>query len=270
MYDFPVIPGDYIGTWKVVECNVYNPNTKDKQCINKPVFAKLQCIKCKKERLISLYNLKKLIKKNPIPECKKCRLTRLNELNKEVQIGKKYGKLTVIDDAGYETRIDGRKMHLSLVKCSCGKSEPFIVRDNNLQSGSTKSCGCIISQGEERIKNFLIHNEINFKREFTFLDLVNPLTSRKLRFDFAIFDCDNQLKCLIEFDGRQHVFGPDTSFWSGNRTETLEQIQYKDELKNIYCKENNINLIRIPYTHINQIETILEQQLKQERNNNGK
>lgn len=33
-----------------------------------------------------------------------------------------------------------------------------------------------------------------------------------------------------------------------NSTETLKERQQRDELKNIYCKENNIKLIRIDYS----------------------
>ena len=34
--------------------------------------------------------------------------------------------------------------------------------------------------------------------------------------------------------------------------------QYHDKLKDEYCRDNNIRLIRIPYTQINEIEEILD------------
>ena len=63
------------------------------------------------------------------------------------------------------------------------------------------------------------------------------------RFDFAILNEDLEVERLIEFDGIQHT---DTSqlHWGKNN----EQIQQRDTIKNNYCIENNITLIRIPYT----------------------
>lgn len=70
-----------------------------------------------------------------------------------------------------------------------------------------------------------------------------------MRFDFAIFE-NNQLKCLIEFDGRQHETGPE-GIWTKNYS--LEETQYRDKLKDEYCKEHNLKLIRIPYTDLKKI-----------------
>lgn len=62
-------------------------------------------------------------------------------------------------------------------------------------------------------------------------------------FDFAIFDDDGDLICLLEFQGEQHYklikkFG-------GKRG--LSQQKYNDNLKRQYCIKNNIKLISIPY-----------------------
>ena len=65
-----------------------------------------------------------------------------------------------------------------------------------------------------------------------------------MRFDFAVFNND-KLEYLIEFDGRQHFTGPEAS-WT--HAHSLEEIQFRDKLKNDYCKEHNIILKRIPYT----------------------
>ena len=74
--------------------------------------------------------------------------------------------------------------------------------------------------------------------------------------DMAIFK-DNKLYKLIEFDGRQHFFGPDAK-WS--HSDSLETIKFRDNLKNEYCVKNNISLLRIPYTEIGNItiEMLLE------------
>ena len=60
-----------------------------------------------------------------------------------------------------------------------------------------------------------------------------------MRFDFYI----NEDNYIIEYDGEQHF--KDTN---GFFKTTLEEIQKRDIFKNQWCKENNIPLIRIPYT----------------------
>ena len=62
---------------------------------------------------------------------------------------------------------------------------------------------------------------------------------------------------LIEYDGIQHyeaveIFGGIPAF---------KKRQKRDQIKNQYCKDNNIKLIRIPYWDYDNIETILEKEL---------
>lgn len=70
------------------------------------------------------------------------------------------------------------------------------------------------------------------------------------RFDFAIFDNNNKLQYIIEFDGSQH-FVEARGKWKYKRT--LEDIQHIDEIKNNYCRKNNIKLKRIPYFNLSQV-----------------
>ena len=43
--------------------------------------------------------------------------------------------------------------------------------------------------------------------------------------------------------------------------------QRNDNIKNQYCKDNNIKLVRIPYWEFDNIENILEKELKLNREN---
>jgi len=86
-----------------------------------------------------------------------------------------------------------------LCKCVCGREVE--VSNNNLRTGGTKSCGCIKSFGEREIRQLLEQNNINYSTEYTFYDLKGTRNGL-LRFDFAIFDDNNNLIELIEFDGR--------------------------------------------------------------------
>ena len=167
----------------------------------------------------------------------------------EIQIGDRFGKLTVIADLGMRKQNSRDKnWRWSLCQCDCG-SEPIEVPNNLLKNGFKKSCGCISSLGEEEIKKILDINNINYIQEYHFDDLRNPFTNKMYRFDFAIFK-NNQLAYLIEFDGRQHFSGPEASW---KNTRTLEEIQQADKEKNNYCKKNNIILKRIPFFQISKI-----------------
>ena len=57
----------------------------------------------------------------------------------------------------------------------------------------------------------------------------------------------------IETDGTQHIIPVEK--WGG--MEALRETIIRDNIKNKYCEEKGINLIRIPYTDFDNIESIL-------------
>ncbi len=69
------------------------------------------------------------------------------------------------------------------------------------------------------------------------------------RFDFAIFDDEGHLCCLIEYQGKQH-YEPSQKF--GGKRGFYQQ-QHNDNKKRRFCALNKINLIEIPYTDENLI-----------------
>jgi len=111
-----------------------------------------------------------------------------------------------------------------------------------------------VSKGEERINKYLIKNNFKFEREYSFPDCK---LRKPLKFDFAVFNNNNSLKCLIEFDGKQHFESVD--YFGGE--DKLFRSQVRDDIKTNYCLKNNIRLIRIPYTKENKIEKLLEDYL---------
>lgn len=186
------------------------------------------CPKCKSKIEMRVATLTKLT------GCKNCTLSIKRDLR-----GQKFGKLTVIKDSGKRIR---RKV---IWECLCDCGNKILVNTSNLKSGSTTSCGCIgSSKGEDIIKNILEKNTIHFCKEKIFKTCKNPKTNGQLRFDFYLPDYN----CCIEFDGRQHFEQP-SGKWGGK----LEDIQYRDEIKNQWCKDHNVNLIRIPYTDIDKL-----------------
>lgn len=152
-------------------------------------------------------------------------------------LGKRYGKLTVIEHLPH-------KNGESIWKCQCDCGNITIATSGDLQNGDKCSCGCIISAGETVLENIFKELKYMYIRQYSFDDLIGK--KFPLRFDFAIFNDNHQLKYLIEFDGIQHFI--ETNYFSDN----LVDIQQKDELKNQYCKKNNIPLIRFNYKELKQ------------------
>lgn len=124
-------------------------------------------------------------------------------------------------------------------KCDCGSEAEYSL--NTLKEGKALSCGCLKSRGEEKIAQLLTQNSVSFIKEHTYIDCVN-FAGNRLRFDFLV-----ENSYLIEYDGEQH-FKTQNHGW--NTEEYLTKVQLHDQIKNEYCLEHNIPLIRIPYTHL--------------------
>ncbi|MTI62267.1 MAG: DUF2726 domain-containing protein [Firmicutes bacterium] len=135
------------------------------------------------------------------------------------------------------------------IKYKCLKCNNVGIKD--MRNFYDKGCGvCEKSKGEDRIKSYLKKRNIDFHREFSF---DNCRDTDVLRFDFAVFK-DGDLKCLIEYQGRQH-FKPINFFGS---EEGLKRRQKRDNIKRKYCRKNNIPLIEIKYWSLEIIEEVLD------------
>jgi very-short-patch-repair endonuclease len=137
------------------------------------------------------------------------------------------------------------------IKIICKIHGVFFKTPNNHVLNKHQGCPKCKNKsiGEERIKKFLIKNRIDFLTEKKFKKCKDK---RQLPFDFYLFDYD----LLIEFDGRQHFF--ENNNWG---KESLLYTKRHDEIKNIFCKNNNIKLIRIPFWEINNVEKILTREI---------
>lgn len=114
---------------------------------------------------------------------------------------------------------------------------------------------CNKSKGEQAIYKVLVDKNIKFETQYTFKDCrhKNPLL-----FDFCVFDDNNKIILLIEYDGEQH-FEP-IDFFGGNNS--FEHIQCNDQIKNEYCEKHNINLLRIPYYEFKNIKTLIDNKIQ--------
>lgn len=165
-----------------------------------------------------------------------CGCLQIERTRKDIS-GMQFGQLTAIDIA-YS---DKEYVYWNCV-CSCG--ERRIISGASLRSGNTISCGCSKSKGELAIAQFLSDHNIPYEKEKTF---VGCKDKNKLPFDFWIPD---RALC-IEFDGQQHF---EQSRLFGQK---IDLQQKHDAIKTKYCEENDIILLRIPYWEKDNIESIL-------------
>ena len=101
---------------------------------------------------------------------------------------------------------------------------------------------CSTSKGEVYIRDILTKYNIRFEEQTRFKNCINPITNRTLPFDFYLPDYD----ICIEYDGIQH-FEP-VEYFGGEKTFKKQQIN--DIIKDQYCDNNNIKLIRINYKEL--------------------
>ena len=131
----------------------------------------------------------------------------------------------------------------------CKKHGKFIQRASKHLRG--QGCPkCNSSKGEKIISDFLIENNIDYISEHKFDDCRDKYP---LRFDFYI----PSMRTCIEFDGIQH-FKP-VDFFGGNKN--LKEVKRKDSIKNEYCNDNNIKLIRISYLDVDNILRIISENI---------
>ncbi len=107
------------------------------------------------------------------------------------------------------------------------------------------------SKGENKIHLFLESKNIIFEIQKTFDGCKNI---NKLPFDVYL----PKHNIIIEYDGELHYIS--SEYFGGE--EKLKSTQLNDQIKNEYCKNNNIPLLRIPYWDFKNIEIILTNFLK--------
>ena len=159
-------------------------------------------------------------------------------------VGQRFGKLIVLEMLD-ERSSNGKIMYRC--KCDCG-NEVNVV-GNSLATYHTLSCGCLVSYWNMYIQQFLEKNKIEYKSEYTIY-----IGDNYYRYDFYL----PKYNLFIEYDGQQH-YEP-VRFHGSNIEDNIrefQKVQEHDKIKSQYCKDNNINLLRIPYWETKNIETII-------------
>lgn len=112
---------------------------------------------------------------------------------------------------------------------------------------------CKHSLGEERVSDFLNHHKIPFETQYCFKNESLLCSNVRIIVDFYLKEKD----VVIEFNGAQHY--KEVPFFN---ERNLEQQQERDFALRLYCHNHKIKLIEIPYTEIDNIESILSKKLK--------
>lgn len=118
---------------------------------------------------------------------------------------------------------------------------------------------CKSSRGESAIATVLDNLGVSYLREWSTPECKDEIA---LRFDFMIHRGNTFL--LVEYDGKQHFIQNEQ--WGKDRHSKLENIKRRDGIKNKYCEERNIPLVRIPYWEYPNIEAIITASIKEHLN----
>ena len=224
--------GSKINKWTILD--IIPPDEKHER-----VFALCQC-ECgtiKETRLSYIIDGRS-------KDCGCGRKETLKEIRTKNLVGQRFGKLVVVEMLEKRNK-NGRIVY----KCKCDCGNEVNVLANSLTTYHTLSCGCLVSYWNMYIQQFLEKNKIRYKSEYTIF-----IGNDYYRYDFYL----PQYNLFIEYDGQQH-YEP-ARFHGGNNEKNihvLKKIQEHDKIKNKYCEENNINLLRIPYWESKNIETII-------------
>lgn len=141
-----------------------------------------------------------------------------------------------------------------LMKMKCPKGHIIFKSLSNFYAGHRCSC-CNEYKSMNEIENILNKYNIDNLREYRFNDCrsVKPLP-----FDFYLPDYN----ACIEYDGEQHYKPIDFNGMGEEMAEKrFEEGKRRDEIKDQYCKNNGIKLIRIPYWKFKNSEEIIKKEL---------
>ena len=170
------------------------------------------------------------------------RTQKMGQANKNKNIidltNQRFGSLKVIE---MTNKRDSSRNVIWKCKCECGN---IVELSSHVLRQGQVSCGCNKSKGELKIAQLLLEAGIPFETQKTFETCRFPDTNRLAQFDFFVNG-----QYLIEYDGIQHF----DSRFGWNSDENLKKIQFRDEYKTKWSEENNIPLLRIPYTKYNSL-----------------
>jgi len=185
---------------------------------------KHKCLECDYIFTNTPVNIKRLV--NPCPNCSTFKI--------DIQT---YRERLPIDIICLSDEFNGTHTKLPHKCLQCGNV--WETKPNHILHMGSGCPICKSSKGERKINNALISYGIKYIKEYNI-----SISNINYRFDFYL----PKENTFIEFDGIQH-FKP-IDYFGGK--EAFLKIKESDEIKNLYCGENNINIIRIDYKDTNE------------------
>ena len=142
------------------------------------------------------------------------------------------------------------------IKCLCTIHEHvWYVVPNKILHRKTGCPKCASYHNENKLDTILDKWGYNYELQKKFPDCIDK---KPLPFDRYLPD----FNILIEYDGEQHYFPIRFGDISNEQAkEKFDKVCLHDNIKNKYCKDNNIPLIRIPYWERNDMEYYLFEKL---------
>lgn len=141
----------------------------------------------------------------------------------------------------------------SYIEIKCNTCGYVFLQTPHAHINQKQGCPhCNFSHGELAVEKWLKKYNIKFEDQKTF-ENCKYKKKGNLEFDFYLSD----FNMCIEYDGEQHF--KEGRFFATNKN--LKEIKIRDQIKNDYCFQNGIRLLRIPYWDFNNIEKILEKNL---------
>ena len=209
---------------------------------------------------VTLFHFKCQRKWTTIPErvlqgakCRHCYGTEpktLGQFKQEVYdlVGDEYTVLGEYVDTNTKIRMKHNK---------CGYDDWKVTPSNFLRGRRCPKCQ--ESHGERKIRKILNELKIKFVAQKRFDDCCYK---QPLPFDFYLPD----YSLCIEYDGEQHF--KEVEYFNGDGG--LKYRRVRDNIKNKYCKDHGISLLRITYkvTDINAIRDLIKDKIKEIDDNN--
>lgn len=109
------------------------------------------------------------------------------------------------------------------------------------------------------INNLLQQYNVSFHPQYSHPSIILD-SGRHPFFDFALFDENNKLLALIEYQGRQHY---EYSGFGWDNQENYQKTINHDIQKRNWCQKLNIPLYEIPYWEFDNLEKILYNIIKE-------
>lgn len=183
-------------------------------------------------------SIKRNIQKNgkyECPDCKKEETKFSFEQVKEIVLNSTQKEYKVVS---LKKDYENTRSKISIFHKSCGEITDLTYKNFSL-GRRCRHCAAktMNSKASQLLKRLFKQVNIEFEEEKIFENCINHFTERNLPFDFYI----EKLNTAIEIDGEQHFIPIER--WGGE--DNLRDTQYRDFIKDKYCLENDIKLIRV-------------------------